>query len=340
MRPVKHLVRRALSIRRSGAVVLLYHRVARPASDPQLLAVTPELFSDHLDALKTNFEIVSVGELVQRSMAGGVKTGTVAITFDDGYADNLTFAAPLLVQRSIPATVFVSTGYFDDSQELWWDRLDRLLLKSIWIDSMLSVEIGGKHFTWKISANPETTVDPNWNVTHQAAKGSKELAYLQLHSLMKRLDAENREVVFAQIVANVTARQTDEVETLRLTADQVAELADVVGITVGAHTVSHPSLTSLDIKAQEWEVKTSKTQLESITGRPIDTFSYPFGSKSDFSTDTVELVRKIGFLSAFANIPGYLNRGTDLYQIPRLAARGWKPEELLKRVSLLAKGVY
>src|ERR671910_1416026 len=77
-------------------MVLVYHRVSRAVTDPQLLSVTPERFAEHLDFLFRRFRPVRLRDLVTATRDGRPPAGAGAITFDDGYADNLATAKPLL----------------------------------------------------------------------------------------------------------------------------------------------------------------------------------------------------------------------------------------------------
>ena len=99
-------------------LVLLYHRVAQLDDDPWQLAVTPRHFEQQLRVLKTFFRIVPLTQLVEDA-----QNGTVAITFDDGYADNLTIAAPILERHHAPATFFIATEPIRSQREFWWDEL-------------------------------------------------------------------------------------------------------------------------------------------------------------------------------------------------------------------------
>jgi peptidoglycan/xylan/chitin deacetylase (PgdA/CDA1 family) len=100
----------------TGALALLYHRVAEPDLDPLLLAVSPARFAEHLDVLASR-DVVPLAEL------HGRRDG-IAITFDDGYADNLGAAAQLAEAR-MPATVFVTVGLLGEPP--WWDVLARVV---------------------------------------------------------------------------------------------------------------------------------------------------------------------------------------------------------------------
>jgi peptidoglycan/xylan/chitin deacetylase (PgdA/CDA1 family) len=125
-----HRARRALERRRQSrpgdAVVYAYHRIATPESDPWKLAVSPERFEEQITALREEFHPLSLAELADALAAGRIPRRSVAITFDDGYRDNLEVAKPILERHGVPATVFVATGYTGAGRNFWWDDHDLL----------------------------------------------------------------------------------------------------------------------------------------------------------------------------------------------------------------------
>src|SRR5829696_3444959 len=117
-RAIRRRVGRALLPPPRG-VVLLYHRVARPSFDPWGLAVAPERFAEHVDMLAERFRTVTLASVLDRPRRG---RGTqVAVTFDDGYADNLEIAQPRLEAAGLPATYFISGD--GSTAPFWWDAL-------------------------------------------------------------------------------------------------------------------------------------------------------------------------------------------------------------------------
>ena len=121
--------------------ILLYHRVAHVTTDPQLLSVTPEHFVEHLQLLAEQREPVSLADLVCHREERRYRQA-VAVTFDDGYADNLHAAKPLLERAGVPATVFVTSGYVGGMRPFWWDELEELLLWPGDSRRALSVAVG------------------------------------------------------------------------------------------------------------------------------------------------------------------------------------------------------
>jgi peptidoglycan/xylan/chitin deacetylase (PgdA/CDA1 family) len=100
--------------RRRPALALAYHGVSDVplSADPLRLFVSPRQLRRDLRLLRRwGYELVTFGELATR-VARNEASGSVALTFDDGIADNLTTAAPLLLDAGAPATFFIVTGWF------------------------------------------------------------------------------------------------------------------------------------------------------------------------------------------------------------------------------------
>lgn len=103
------------------AHILLYHRIARSKNDPYLLCVDPQNFHAQIKFLKENYKIIPLVKLAQDIRKGRIENSTIVITFDDGYADNLYNALPILEEFKVSATIFTTTGYIGQNH-FYWDR--------------------------------------------------------------------------------------------------------------------------------------------------------------------------------------------------------------------------
>jgi len=104
------------------ATILIYHRVADVKNDPHLLSVSPDNFYKQLKYLQQNFQVIKLSELVENLRTKQLKNKSVAITFDDGYADNLYNALPILEKLKIPATIFAVAGRINSQTSFYWDE--------------------------------------------------------------------------------------------------------------------------------------------------------------------------------------------------------------------------
>lgn len=104
------------------AIILLYHRVAELENDINFLSVSQINFENQLIYLSKKFKILSLNELAEDLKTNNLKTNSIVITFDDGYADNLHNALPILEKHKIPATIFVTTGKIGDNAPFFWEE--------------------------------------------------------------------------------------------------------------------------------------------------------------------------------------------------------------------------
>jgi peptidoglycan/xylan/chitin deacetylase (PgdA/CDA1 family) len=292
-------------------IVLVYHRVTSLSCDPEMLAVTPENFRAQMHYLKDNVPLVRFEEDWTKA-----PRPAVAVTFDDGYADNALEALPILEEVRVPATFFVSTGTIGTTRKFWWYELERIIMESQSLPSSFTLNDGRFGKSWPTGTSSE-----------------RQQFYQQIVPLMKNIGPERREGWLAQL--HLWAGGGDEIgdPTHRtMTVEELLLLAESDWATVGAHTVTHSRLSSLTVTAQLEEISASKRQLEAWLGREITVFSYPYGRRSDYTSETVELCRKAGFSKAAANFPGQAHGWTDPYRIPRLLVRDWPVETFAKRL--------
>lgn len=291
-----------LTLVRARAFVLLYHRVAALAEDPQLLAVHPERFDAQLTALARHAELVPLSAV--REPATGLR---VAITFDDGYADNLTTALPILRDHGVPATVFVTSR----AKGFWWDRLEQLLLHGDGLGAILEVTIDGRQL-WLDARGP----------------AGRARAYDALHPRLRELDVTGIHAALASVERQLPGGMPGASPGATLDRDQLRELAADELIEIGAHTRRHPKLTAVPPGRQAEEIAGSKRDLESATGGPVTRFAYPYGNADAVDRHVADVVRRAGFDEAYVNMPGAVPRRRRSYTLPRHLVRDWTGKQL------------
>ncbi len=313
-RPVVFTIRQArnrlLGMIDTPVMVLLYHRVAALKSDPQLLAVSPGNFRAQMRYLKERFPIVRFDEDWSH-----VASPSIAVTFDDGYADNALNALPILEEVGVPATFFVSTGTLDTPDEYWWDELQGILLDEPVLPASLTLK--------------DECYDRSWPT---ATPTARRLCYEQLHPIMKRLDAERREALLQQLRQWANATKAGRDAYRAMSSEELKRLAASSWVTIGAHTVSHSRLSSLTDAQQREEIFASRQRLEELIDTSVTTFSYPFGLRDDYDRDSLELCKEAGFVRVAANFPGLAFRWTNNLQVPRHLVRNWDQETFVARL--------
>jgi peptidoglycan/xylan/chitin deacetylase (PgdA/CDA1 family) len=311
-------------------LILLYHRVSELASDPQRLAVTPDRFSKQMDVICSHFKPMGLGPLVEHSRRGTLPPDAIAVTFDDGYADNLENARPLLERWDVPATFFVATSYIGSGREFWWDELERLLLGQGSLPRVVRLGIGRATREWDLGGFSEYDASAcahhaAWHVERKDDPTPRHRAYRELCGLLRTCSPVMRDAALRELAAQVPDHALGRATHRVLSADDVAALSKVTNSEIGAHSLSHPSLSTLPVDEQRQEIVSSKSAVEAMTGRRTTAFAYPFGTAADYTNATVTEVSSAGFACACLATPGRVERKTDPLRLPRLIVRDWDP---------------
>jgi len=337
----------ARRVRRRGAapVVLLYHRVAEAASDPQLLCVTPEHFAEHVEVVAENYEPIRLGDLVAALRAGEPPSQAVAITFDDGYADNLGAAKPVLERNGVPATVFVASGWMGGDRMYWWDELEFLLLRPGRLPPVLELEIGSDILRRQLGEDEVYTREAaaarsGWTVLDRHDPGPRQHIYRELCALLRTLEERARERILDSFRSTGVRDDVPDGKPRPMTVDELRRLADGDLVDIGAHTITHPTLSKLGPDKQRAEIAGSKQQLERALDRPIASFAYPYGGATDFDKTTTLIVRDAGFDHACANVSTRLGPSTDAYRLPRVLVRDCGGRELAQTLADLEASAF
>ncbi len=280
--------------KRASLLVLTYHRVlAEP--DP-LLPDEPDVvrFSAQMNLLSSLFNVLPLSEAVQRLKMNSLPERAVCITFDDGYANNLEFALPILKARKLPATVFVSTGFIGGG--------------IMWNDMIIEVI--------RATKNELDLGHLNLGVYSLADNQHRRDAINKLINKLKYLNTDERLQAVRKIVDHTGANIKKDIMMSEL---QLKELHHA-GIELGAHTVNHPILSRLEDTQAINEIKNSKGVLEEITGEFISCFAYPNGRPGqDYEARHVRMVNDCGFSYAVSTAWGAVQKNADVLQLPRIA---------------------
>jgi len=258
---------------------LMYHGVVNRDQNnftPRHLHI--KQFEKQLIYLKRNFDIVSIAEAFKMYRNNiRPKRKTISITFDDGYANNLLNAVPLLEKYEIKATIFV-LGMCAEEMEiraLWADILASLRF----FDKDSQIEIDGLVFT---------------NYLHESSN-------LRLRDYIKTLSYEQRDVVMESLIKDYDLKnkimQVPEEAWSLLRPDELLKLSNSKYIDIGSHAYRHFNLANIDLKDVEFELRQSKTIIENLIQRPVTQIAYPDGS---YSSQVKDVAEKCGYRNQLA----------------------------------------
>lgn len=322
---LRRLARRAVS----RGVILLYHRVVQKDFDPQLLCVSPGNFTGHMDVLRSTYRAVRLQDLTEPRPSDAWSPCKVAVTFDDGYADNILYANPILDRYGIPATIFVTSGLIGTDRQPYWDELAYLFLRGQSLPPKLELTINDEKKSWEFGNEPP--VDERWNLLQQSRPG-RQSAYQELSDRLRSLPEAGREGILSQVRAWGSGVQSATPLDRFLTAEELVRLSDNGQMEIGAHTVTHSNLAILPAEEQRAEIVQGKRWLEDVIQRKVKSFAYPYGGKDNYTRQTIDILKAEGFDCACSNFASTVWFGTDRYQLPRMLVRNWPAEEFADRL--------
>lgn len=266
--------------------ILTYHRVCDLTSDadldPHTVSATPADFARQVRHLAASYRVVSA-EQALAALRGGpaLPRRAVLLTFDDGYRDFGEIAWPILRRYGMSAVVFVPTAYPDAAaREFWWDRLARVLRLT------------------RLTVLDLPAIGPLALDTVEA----RQLSFRRLRSYLKTIPhPQAMETVERACEKLVAADDAAPRASSVLGWADLRALADD-GVTVAAHTQTHPALTHVAPDDARREIRGSREDLERELAVPaVPIFSYPFGLHDE---RVVQLVREEGFEAAVSCIDG------------------------------------
>ena len=253
--------------------ILIYHHVLAEQDSLFPNEVTRATFEVQMASLKAVFNVLPLGEAIERMKAGTLPARAACITFDDGYADNVTIALPVLQRLGLVATFFIATDYLNGGR--------------MFNDTVIEAIRRAQCDTLDL-----TELDLGWHdVSSDAAKRH---AIAQILPVIKRLPLQEREEKARRI--SELAKSSPLPDNLMMTTEQLRYLHSW-GMEIGGHTAGHPILANLSAEAMKHEIQAGKVFLEDLLDAPVRLFAYPNGKPGvDFLPEQAEIVRELGFV--------------------------------------------
>ena len=300
IRVAKRIARRIIGRPIVGRSILVYHRVTRVDFDPWNLAVTPPEFERQLRRLRSK-TVLPLREFARLHIENRLPRNAVAITFDDGYACNALVAAPMLASFGFPATFFVVSDAIARTEEFWWDELELIF--------------NARGFDYQAA----TRLLPDHTKTGYAVLPDKRplTPFFAMWALLRDLPAERRRNYFDQLRDLMDLESEIRPTHRPMTPSELRALASNPLFEIGGHTATHPSLPALSPAMQEQEIVSGSRFLEAVTGKPVLSFSYPFG---DWEPTTHDIVMRAGFECAVTAEHRRVTSSDDQFELPRRQA--------------------
>jgi peptidoglycan/xylan/chitin deacetylase (PgdA/CDA1 family) len=295
------ILRLASRLTPPSAAILAYHSVEETPqlTDPIFGASTSRVqFENHMKTLARKFRPVSLDEVLQFAQAGRqLPPGAVAVTFDDGFADNYELALPILNRYGIPASFYIMVNAVENGTLPWYCRLRfafHATNKMEWKDP-----VNGRTFRLDVPEERRVALQLAWDT------GAK-------------LTGSVQDRFIGGVEEALGTEPANAPHGFMMTWEQVRGLRKA-GHTVGAHTLSHPNVAQVSVSEARSEIVESKRRLEEKLGEAIEHFSYPHPALNPcWSNQTLELTREAGYKSAVLTTSGQVRAGDEPLALKRI----------------------
>jgi peptidoglycan/xylan/chitin deacetylase (PgdA/CDA1 family) len=284
---------------RDQLTVIMYHGIIKePLIIEDWCFVDEHSFRLQMEYLKRCFEIVSLSEGVRRMGRGEIKGPTAVITFDDGYQNNFDVAFPILWEERIPATIFLTTGFINTDDTVWYGRVNLALSKT-----------QKTHLEWNGFKFDLSRSDLKAKASVAIQESLKRLEHPKLMAAIRRVILELGDDPDCSIAMDSPFRMLDK--------EAIGEMAVSGLIEFGAHTHHHSILSQLSDGERENEIRQSADSVYELTGQPCKYFAYPNGRRGDYSEEAIGDLKTYGIQAAVTTISGPNDRMTPVMELRR-----------------------
>lgn len=298
--------------RKQRLLALCYHGVVSSDHSTDRFgyhnSVTPEEFAAHLDYLGKRYQFAGLSD-VQRWMEGRwLGKPPVVVTFDDGYRNNVTIAAPILKQRGIPAVFFLTTGYIGTNRLLWTEEI------------VLRILSGPGRAITDCSTDSAVVVPEDLSARRRLA--------VRVRERLKKVSNAQR----VQYLA--TFRDETDLDNAYLDRElndfmsweEARSLANM-GFGIGSHTVEHPLLSRLPAHEVRTELRSSRLTLENELSIAVSAIAFPNGGGEDYDDNVIRECQLAGYRAAFTVADRFHEAGRSPFEISRIGVAGHRDLE-------------
>ena len=286
-----------------GFLVLTYHRITDEPDFQDPLKVSASNFEKQMLFLKEHYTIISGEELVDiiKKNKPFLKNPCL-ITFDDGWRDNYTNAFQILKKYSVPAIIFISTGYIGTNRIFWHEKLCNILAKA--------------------QANPKKLNNVRNGLLVSVAERISNIIKIphyqrrpEINDLIEYLKSYtpkeiNNFIKELEILFDIVE---EDIQPTMLSWEQVKEMSQN-NICFGSHTKSHAILTQISNNKVVEELRESKEIIEKRINQPVYFLSYPNGN---YNASIIRIAKEAGYLASFTCLPGVNVLNENIFELKR-----------------------
>lgn len=292
-------------------LVLGYHNVDSTWRWPATPTGGPRNFARQMSLLAKVANVVPLdAALADLAEGRPLPPRAVAVTFDDGYRDNLTHAVPVLRRLGLPATVFLVPGFLSHKVHAWWERL-----------------------SWALATTRVPSVEVDGTLLPLGDDAARVRARDAIEASLKRDDLATRHERLDRLVEALGPEGDLHPGDLFIDWDEARKLVGA-GIAIGSHTMSHAILARETAAEQQADLRESRELLERELGVAIRTLAYPNGQAGDYDEITIDAARAAGYSHSVTTRGRLTDASTPHHEIARWIVSPEKPASRLAVGSL------
>ncbi len=278
-------------------VILGWHNIEPTWSYP---GVSPEAgreaFGRQVRWLRRWANVVPLKDALDALFQGrSLPPRAVALTFDDGYLDNVRVAAPVLNAAGMTATFFLVPGFLSGTVPAWWEELAKAFMNG-----------------------HATAIEWGESVLALGTPSERREAFLRVAGELKETSESSRNSAIEQLQERLAPAGTGP-SSQRLFMDwDDARTLQEYGHDVGAHTCSHPILSQESEQDQRAQLVSARMELIEHLGTSVDLLAFPNGRRKDYSDVTLRIASQSGYSYAITTRPGLVHDDVSQFEVPRV----------------------
>ncbi|NOT12409.1 MAG: polysaccharide deacetylase family protein [Methylococcaceae bacterium] len=296
--------------RQKKLFILIYHQVMDQPDFMRPWEIDKAAFSWQMALLAKYFNVLPLHDALENIANDSLPSRAICITFDDGYANNVTNALPILMVHKLPAIFFIASGYLDGGR-MWNDSV----IEGIRTLTTPTLDLTAMGLTSYDIGTPDKKADAAVEIIRQ----------------IKHLQPDVRSK-YADHIASLAKTMPDD---LMMSSEQLVQL-HASGMEIGGHTVTHPILATLTPDAVKQEVIDNKIALETLLNTSIRYFAYPNGKPDqDYLQDQVSIIKACGYDAALSTQAGVTQKYQDRWQLSRFTPWDNNPIRFMLRIVMM-----
>lgn len=274
---------------RGMITIFMLHRVhpfeLNKLSSNENMKVSPEFLDKFIVELKSKgYEFISLDRVYKILQSGEKVKKQIVFTLDDGYLDNYTVAYQIFKKHNVPFAIYITTSFPQNQAILWWYVLEDLILAN----DLLELS-DGKMYECK-------------------SKGQKEVVFLEIREIILGFKKENFLDSLKELFCNYEIDWFGKNKELCISWEEIIELSKDELCTIAGHTKNHYALNQLSIEEVKSEIIEANKLIEEKTGKKIEHFAYPFGSKVEIGRREFDIVKSLEFKTTTTTRRGTIHK--------------------------------